>query len=284
MILKAAQVEFSYHSDPVWADIAFQVQSGEVIGIAGPNGSGKSTLMQVMSRALTPRYGQVTLDDRLIGDFSQPEIARRMAVVRQQETVAFDFTVRDVVLMGRLPYLKRFAKESAADIAAAEKAMQDVGILHLAERSIFKLSGGERQRVAIARALTQDTPILLLDEPTASLDIKYQVQTLELLQSLAAAMRIIVVVLHDLNLAAQYCDRMLLLHQGRIVKAGSPGEVLISDLIQKVYGIAVDVIPHPQTGRPVVIPLTKTMAAPCDRYNQKAGIDNRQTFKQAAMR
>ncbi|HHW08516.1 MAG TPA: heme ABC transporter ATP-binding protein [Firmicutes bacterium] len=269
MILNVAGVEFSYHADPVLSGIAFQAQSGEVIGIAGPNGSGKSTLIHVISRALAPRYGQVALDDQLINQLSQLELARRMAVVHQQESVAFDFTVRDVVLMGRLPYLKRFSKESAADMAMAEKAMSEVGIRHLAERSIFQLSGGERQRVAIARALTQDTPILLLDEPTASLDIKYQVQTLELLQALAASGRLIIVVLHDLNLAAQYCHRLLLLHQGRIVKAGPPAEVLQSDLIQEVYGIAVGVIPHPQTGRPVIIPLTKSTTSSNHRRSKE---------------
>lgn len=254
MEIKIAGVGFRYDAEPVLDSVDFTVSSGEMLGIVGPNGSGKSTLLQVMSKTLPPTAGAVLIAGESIGQIPRRRLARMMAVIRQHETVAFDFTVRDTVLMGRHPYLQRFSGESPADIAAAEAAMDLAGIKHLADRSLSRMSGGERQRVALARALAQDTQILLLDEPTSSLDIKYQVEVLSILRKLAAGGRTIAIVLHELNLASQYCDRLLLLSAGRIVRAGRPAEVLQEPVLQQVYGVHALVRAHPHTGRPVVLP------------------------------
>lgn len=254
MIIQVADICFRYDAHPVLQDVHFTANAGEVLGIVGPNGSGKSTLLKVMSKALTPHSGTILLNEEPINHYPRRRIAQLMAVIQQQETVAFDFTVYDVVLMGRHPHLSRFSNETTADLHIVESAMQQAGINHLAKRRISQLSGGERQRVALARALAQQTPVLLLDEPTSNLDLKYQVQTLSILRQLAASKHTIVVVLHELNLASQFCDHLLLLCAGSIVKAGTPAEVLQETLLQEVYGLPTLVTTHPHTGRPVVLP------------------------------
>jgi ABC-type cobalamin/Fe3+-siderophores transport system ATPase subunit len=252
--LEIWNLTFQYSDYPVLEEISFQVGSGRLVGLVGPNGSGKSTLLQLISRSLAPTKGQVLLDGTPIEKINRKELARMLSVVSQSETCAFDFTVAEVVQLGRLPYLGPFGKEKVNDGTHIQKAMQDADVVHLAQRRIFELSGGEYQRVALARTLAQATPIMLLDEPTSSLDVNYQIHVLQLLKRLTAAGRAVLISLHDLNLAAQFCDRLIMLHNSRIYAEGTPESVLTAETIQTVYGIQATVAPHPVTGRPYVYP------------------------------
>ncbi|MGI6609829.1 MAG: heme ABC transporter ATP-binding protein [Limnochordia bacterium] len=254
MIIQVGEITFGYNSHPVLTDVNFALHAGEIVGIVGPNGSGKSTLLGVISRALLPASGSVWVFGTPIQRLPRRDLARLMSVVRQQENVAFDFTVREVVTMGRSPYVGRLGRESPSDLEVVNAAMRIAEVEHLAARRVSELSGGEFQRVILARTLAQDTPVILLDEPTGSLDLKYQVQTLGLLQQLAKEGRSIIITMHDLTLAAQYCDRLLLLHEGRIRAAGTPAQILTPPLLEEVYELATVVIKHPVTGLPVVLP------------------------------
>jgi iron complex transport system ATP-binding protein len=252
--LVVQNLTFKYSDHPILEDISFQVDTGLLVGLVGPNGSGKSTLLQLINRSLVPSQGQVLLDGAPIDQINRRELARMLSVVSQQETCAFDFTVAEVVQLGRLPYLGPFGKETANDITLVQQAMQDADVAHLAQRPIFELSGGEFQRVALARTLAQDTPLVLLDEPTSNLDVNYQIQVLQLLKRLTAAGRAVLISLHDLNLASQFCDRLIMLYNGRIYAEGTPDAVLTPQNIQTVYGIQATVAPHPVTGQPYVYP------------------------------
>lgn len=253
-ILEVDRIRCGYTAAPVLEEVSFSLAPGELVAVIGPNGSGKSTLLRAVSRTLRPQSGEVRVEGREIYSATPQWVARRIAVVPQETRVDFAFTVREIVLMGRLPHLGRFATESATDFAIAREALQRTGVLKLEDRSILGISGGERQRVMIARALAQQTPILLLDEPTAHLDINYQIEIMRLVNTLRAdGARAILVVLHDLNLAAQFCDRLLLLHRGRIFADGPPERVLTRENVHLAYGADVLVRRHPQTGRPYVV-------------------------------
>lgn len=253
-ILSVNGLRCGYTAAPVLEDVSFSLDTGEFIGVIGPNGSGKSTLLRAISRALPPSAGEVLLDGQNLYAMPPRWAAQRMAVVPQDTRVEFSFSVLEIVLMGRMPHLRRFAAESTEDYALAREALQRTGTLHLAERSILSISGGERQRVMIARALAQQARVLLLDEPTAHLDINYQIEIMRLADSLRhEANHGMLIVLHDLNLAAQFCDRLLLLHRGRIYAAGSPSEVITRENIRQVYGADVLIRSHPESGRPYVV-------------------------------
>jgi iron complex transport system ATP-binding protein len=198
------------------------------------------------------------LGDREIHRLSPRERARQIAVVPQHAPAVFDFTALEVVLMGRSPHLPALGVESAHDVAVAREAMRRTGTEAFAGRSLGALSGGERQRVLLARALAQETPILLLDEPTAHLDVNFQIETLRLLRTLHAERGVTVLaVLHDLNLASLYCDRLIMLSSGRLAAEGPPNEVLTAERLDEVYGAAVWCEPHPTTGKPYVLPLIR---------------------------
>jgi len=253
MKVEIQDITFKYKSQKVLDDISLRISSGKFVGIIGPNGSGKSTFLKVLSRILRPVAGYVSLGEQPLEQFSQKELARTMAVVAQDTNAGYQFTVEDVVLMGRAPYLGRFQSESMADYEIVRQALQVTGCSHLRERSITELSGGERQRVMIARALAQQPKVLLLDEPTSHLDIGYQQEILDLVKRLCTTEGITVVaVLHDLNLAAYYCQELVLFHQGKIAACGLPTEVLTAENIEKVYGTRVLVSPHPVFGTPQV--------------------------------
>ncbi|MDH7571721.1 MAG: ABC transporter ATP-binding protein, partial [Armatimonadota bacterium] len=227
---------------------------GELVGIIGPNGSGKSSLIRSISRVLRPRAGRVLLEGRDV--YAEPArwVAQRMAVVPQDTRVEFGFTALEIVLMGRMPHLGRFSPEGPRDLELARQAMERTGTLQLAQRSILSLSGGERQRVMVARALAQQARVVLLDEPTAHLDLNFQVEILRLVDSLRReGGRAVLVVLHDLNLAAQFCDRLLLLHRARVEAEGTPEAVLTAETLRRVYGAEVLIRRHPETGRPYVV-------------------------------
>ncbi len=235
-------VHYSYEP-PQWAlhNVSFAIPSGRFCGIIGPNGSGKSTLLGCISGHLQPNHGEVTIGNRNVANLSVREIARRMALVQQQTSLAYDFTVGDIVLTGRNPYMKRWRGESAEDYAAMNAALETAGIMHLKDRLITSLSGGEWQMMILARALCQRADIMLLDEPVTGLDIKHQVSIMGTVRRLAKERGISVVcVLHDLNLALAYCDDIVLLKKGEVYATGVPGEVLRKANIESVYGTAVN--------------------------------------------
>jgi iron complex transport system ATP-binding protein len=223
------------------------------LGLLGANGAGKTSLLRIATRVLAPDEGAVRLFGRALGEFSRAELARQIALVPQRSEVPFPFAAVEIVRMGRAPHLGLLGFESRADVALAERAMEEVGIRELARRSILELSGGEQQLVALARGLVQATPILLLDEPTAFLDLRHRVQVLGLVRRLARAGRSVLVVSHDLGLAARYCDRLALLSGGRVLAAGPPAQVVTPAHLRAAFGIEASVFPAPD-GTPVVLP------------------------------
>jgi iron complex transport system ATP-binding protein len=209
--------------------------------LIGPNGSGKTSLLRTVYRVLRPDAGVIRLDGESVWELSARESARRMAVVPQESGGELDFTVREMVLMGRSPHKAWHERDSAADQAIVDRALRQVNLAELADRGFLTLSGGEKQRVIVARALAQEPRFLVLDEPTAHLDIHHQLEILALVRGLELTT---IAALHDLNLAAMYCDRLYLLHHGRIVASGAPPDVLTVDLIRDVYGVAAEVSLH----------------------------------------
>lgn len=256
--LTATEVTFGYPGQsPVLREVSVAVRPGEILGILGPNGSGKSTLLRLLSGWLAPQRGKVELWGRDLSRYKPRQVAKQIAVVPQETHVDFPFTVMQLVLMGRVPYLHGFAFESAADLASAQAAMDRVGVAHLRHRLVQELSGGERQRVVLARALAQDTPILLLDEPGAFLDLHHVVAIYDLLRDLADEGRAVVTVLHDLNLASLYCDRVALLRAGAVHCAGPPAQVITYRNVTEVYETEVYVDVNDLTGAVNVLPLSR---------------------------
>jgi iron complex transport system ATP-binding protein len=255
-LLPALSVEnasFSYSDTPVLFSISFAFLQGEFVGIIGPNGSGKSTLLRLIAGITHPTSGTIRLNGTSLGELSRREIARRVAVVPQETTFVFPFSVLEVVLMGRSPHLGRFGLESAADLDIARSAMEATDTWFLRDRTMEEVSGGEKQRIIVARALAQQPAILLLDEPTNALDIRHQVDIYQLLQRLHDESGLtIVLVSHDLNLSARACERLILLHNGRVCRDGNPEEVMESSLLSEVYGTDLDVHTDPTTSAPII--------------------------------
>jgi len=256
MRLVAEGVSVGYGGRAVVGPVDLRAESGEVVGLIGPNGAGKSTLLRGLTGVLPLISGRVLCDGQPLDSLSARERARRIAFVPQSEPTLFDFTVRDVVLMGRHPHVSARRGETAADHDAAARAMAATDTLHLAERSVTALSGGEHRRALIARALAQDAPIVVLDEPAAHLDIAHQSTVLTGLRRLAETRGVAVIAaVHELNLAAEFCHRLVLLSGGRVVAEGSPERVLTPEVIGAAYGARVCVTQSPATGRPLVVPL-----------------------------
>jgi iron complex transport system ATP-binding protein len=238
----------------VVSGIDLEVRAGELLGLVGPNGAGKSTLLRAATGIVPLAAGGVEIEGAPLRARSTREVARRVAVVQQLPEAPAGMTVHELVLLGRTPHLRLLARESARDAAIASEAMRRAGCEALAGRALGTLSGGQRRRAFIARALAQEPTILLLDEPTANLDPQAQAELCLLLRALAAEGVAVLVVVHDLTLAAAYCDRVALLHEGRVAALGPPREVLTEAQVQRVYGPLVAVIAHPRTGLPVVTP------------------------------
>ena len=254
--LTARAVSFAYRDGHGLAEVDFTVAAGELVGVLGPNGAGKSTLVKVLAGVRGPYRGSIrVLGDELAG-LRRRELARRVAVVPQETAAEVPFTVLEAALLGRHPHLSGLAFESARDVERALGALARVGADVLAHRPLAELSAGERQRVVVARALAQDTPVLLLDEPTSFLDLRYQVELFDLLRALAREGRAVVAVLHDLNLAAEYCDRVVLLANGRVAAAGPTAAALTYAHLTRVYGTEVYVDVNDLTGALVVTPLS----------------------------
>ncbi len=252
-MLRIENLSVSYNSREILHDISLSVQSGEILALIGPNGAGKSTLIRAASGVI-PFSGQVRTNGDTFHALTPIQRARYIAVVPQAISLPPAFTVWETVLMGRTPHLGFLGQTSRADEDLARRALERVHADDLAERRVGELSGGERQRILLARALCQSTPILLLDEPTAHLDLQYQVSLLELVQKLVREDDLAVLIaLHDLNLAARYADHVALMVAGRITALGSPREVLTPELISHAYCLPVDVVEHPLSGGPLVL-------------------------------
>lgn len=249
MKIEIAGVSAQYGTKPVLKDVSVTFAAGQVTGLIGPNGSGKSTLLKCIYRILKPSGGRILLGERELSTLSHRESARETAVLAQHHSAAFDFSVRDVVLMGRTPYKGITEGDSAEDVEIARRAMRETGVLSMERDSFARLSGGEQQRVMLARALTQETPCLILDEPTNHLDITYQLQIMDLI---AARRLTVIAAVHDLNIAAMYCDRIVALQEGRIIAEGTPDEVLTPALIERLYRVRASVFARAD-GRPAVV-------------------------------
>jgi iron complex transport system ATP-binding protein len=249
--LTIERLSVAYQRNFVLRDISLSARGGELLGVIGPNGAGKSTLLRTIAGTLAPTAGIVRLDGADLTQMAAIERARQVAVVPQGLRLPEAFTAAEIVLMGRNPHLPRFGGERPHDYEVAQQAMVQTATWALAERLVGTLSGGEQQRVLIARALAQEPRLLLLDEPTAHLDLKHQVATLKLARKLARAGLLVVVALHDLNLAAQYADRLALL-SGELLVCDLPANVLTPGWIRRAYGVAAMVTAHPVAGTPVV--------------------------------
>jgi ABC-type cobalamin/Fe3+-siderophores transport system ATPase subunit len=260
IVLHAADVSFAYdHRGAVVVDgVTLGVPRGAIVGLLGPNGSGKTTLLRLLSGTVTPVSGQVTIDGVALATLSRREMARRIAVVPQETHSAFDFNVLEIVLMGRYPHLGAFELEGADDVAIAREALTATGTLALESRRFGTLSGGEKQRVVIASALAQSSEILLLDEPTASLDLGFQFDIAKLLSRLNRERAVTMVVsTHDLNLAATMCTELVLLKSGRVLARGPTDRVLNAANVRALYGVDADVVRHPRAGHLTVVPLAR---------------------------
>ena len=257
MILRINDVSFRYSDRPVLQHISIQIRAGECIGLAGPNGSGKTTLLRLLARLLEPGSGSIEVDGQPLDKISRRQLARRIAYVPQDHHAGFAFSVLEVVLMGRTPFLNGFGFERPEDFAIAGRMMDLMDITHLRNHSVADLSGGERQRAFLARALAQQADILLLDEPNAHLDIAHQIAIFSILKSLRIEKQLTVIfVVHDLNLASLFGDRIALLHEGKLAALGASHEVLTEDTIADVFSTEVTVDRHPvmDTPRVTVIP------------------------------
>jgi len=243
---------------PVIADLTLAVEGGVFLGLIGPNGSGKSTLIRALAGVVPFRTGAIRLAGQSLSSLSRRQIARRVAVLPQDTSCAFAFTVREIVSMGRHPHLGRFQRPGRDDLRIVDEVMERTDVQQLASRSVLELSGGERQRVAVARALAQKPQVLLLDEPTSHLDLNHRIEVFDLLHQLNREEGLtLVCVTHDLNDAAEYCDRLLLLDRGRTMACGSPPAVLTPDLIRCAYGVQAAVEPAPGGVGLRIVPLSR---------------------------
>ena len=257
-LLDAERVAAGYGGRDVIADVSVAVTPGVLVGVIGPNGCGKTTLVRVLSGVLAPRHGVVRLGGRPLAEETRRTIARRVAVVAQDAPLVLGFTVLETVLMGRAAHLPPLAFPRAHDLAVARAALARLDLTALEARPLGALSGGERQRVLLARALAQEPDVLLLDEPTTHLDLRHQVGILDVVQQLCRERGVgALAVLHDLNLAALYCDRVVLLVDGRVAHAGRPEEVLTADRLAAAFQAVVHVGRDADTGLPIVLPLRR---------------------------
>lgn len=249
-------VSFSYLDGLVLQDVNLTIQNGEMVGLIGPNGSGKTTLLKLASGVLRPKQGRILLQGLSLDSLTRREVAQRVAVVPQQFHMPFAFTIEEMVLLGRTPFVNTLSGERESDRRAVRHAMQLIHIEHLEKRTFNELSGGERQKVILAMALAQQPKLLLLDEPTANLDINHRAEILELVRSLNLEQEVTVVAaMHDLNLAALYFDRLILLKEGAVFADGTPTEVLTEGIIQEVFSASVRIIQHPSANVPHVFVL-----------------------------
>jgi len=253
-LIEINNVCFSYDQE-VLKDININIERGKFYTILGPNGSGKTTLLRILSKSLNINKGEIFIDEKDLSQIKSKVLAKEMSVVLQSTEIEFDFSVQDIVLMGRTPHIPRFSSESEKDMEIAKDAMKMTNTWELRNNSINTLSGGERQRAVVARAIAQETGIILLDEPISHLDIHQQIKIMNQLKQLNKSKNItIIAVLHDLNIAAAYGDHMILMHDCGVYKDGIPEEVLTEDIIRAAYGLEVYITKNPKTGKTFVMP------------------------------
>jgi iron complex transport system ATP-binding protein len=250
LIIHATGVSVVLEHRTIINDVTIDILPGEVLALVGPNGAGKSTLLSVLSGDVSPDAGTVTMGGRSLGGIRHLELARLRSVLTQENQVSFPFTVEEVVEMGRSPWARTAERERDAEAIAEALTLTEVA--HLADRRYTSLSGGEKARVSLARVFAQTTPVIFLDEPTAALDLRHQEEVMRTARVLASEGRAVVIVVHDLSLAAAYADRVALIERGSLVALGSPAEVITEDVIAEVYGLRVEVLD--QNGRLVVVP------------------------------
>ncbi|MCF6460924.1 ABC transporter ATP-binding protein [Clostridium sp. Cult3] len=254
--LEIENLNFGYGTKNILKNVSFQVEEGEFISIIGPNGSGKSTLLKLLNNIYEPKSGTILIQGREIQDYKGKELARKVALVPQNTVIDYEFSVEDVVLMGRYPYLGRFEKEGPEDYSIVDEALKLTNTFYLKKRSINEISGGERQRVVVAKTLAQKPDIILLDEPTSHLDINHQIEILRLLKRLNRKHgTTIILVIHDINLANRYSDRILLLDKGQVLGIGKPSQVVNSYNIEKAYNLKVVVEKNKITDSIQITPL-----------------------------
>ena len=246
MKITTEQLQATLGGSHILKGVSIEVSDKDFVGIIGPNGSGKSTLLKSIYRVLTPQSGTVFLDGNALNSYKPKESARKMAVVAQHNYYNFEFSVQDVVLMGRTPHKKAMERDNADDYRIVREALEKVNMGGFAQRSFSTLSGGEQQRVILARALAQQTQCLILDEPTNHLDIKYQLQLMDIVRSLRLT---VVSAIHDLNIAAMYCNKLFVLQNGRIIAFGPPKQVLTREFIRQVYEVEAKLYTDPETGQ-----------------------------------
>lgn len=239
MNVSTENIRLSYDADEILKSVSLYAGNKEFVGLIGPNGSGKSTLLKCIYRVLNPGQGSIYLDEEPLQNMSYKASARKMAVVAQHNYYNFDFSVREVVLMGRSPHKRAMERDNALDYKIVDEALEKVGMSRFADRSFSTLSGGEQQRVILARALAQQTPCLVLDEPTNHLDITHQLQLLRIVKNLNVT---VISAIHDLNIAAMFCDRIYVLQNGKIVGSGSPDEVLTREMIRDIYQVDSEIV------------------------------------------
>ena len=246
-LLSATDVSMVFGGLKAVADFNMHIKYGELIGLIGPNGAGKSTLLKTMRGILAPLAGEISVMGQRIGDLPAKEFAKSAAYLQQHLEMTFDYSAREVVLSGRYPYLSWWRQEQAHDIAIAEACMAYTGVAELAEKPLQAMSGGQRQRVLLAKVLAQQTPVLFLDEPATGLDIIYQEEIFRFCRELCAAGKTVVLVAHELSLAARFCSRLLLIGRGALLADGLPREVLTAELLTRAYGAPVKVVENPLT-------------------------------------
>ncbi|MFO7637785.1 MAG: ABC transporter ATP-binding protein [bacterium] len=251
--IRVGGLSFGYPGRPLFSGFALEVPAGDCLGVIGPNGAGKSTLLRLLAGFLGPGSGRVEVGGRDIRAIGRTRLARLVSVVQQESRFAFGYTVEELVTMGRYPWLGRFQAPGPADRARVEAALGEMDLLELRRARVDEISGGERQRTVIARALVQDTPVMLLDEPGTHLDLRHLARLTGLLEALSERRRTVVMVSHDINLAASACHRLLLLDDGKAVALGPPAEVLTLERVRAAYGVEPVITRHPQSGRPVVL-------------------------------
>ncbi len=255
MILEVDSLSVKYGERLALKEISFQVRAGEILGVIGPNGAGKTTLIRALSGVLSPAAGKVRVAGQELAALKPHERARRVAVVPQARNLPPAFTGWELVLLGRTPHLNWLGQVSARDEQTVRQALERAQALDLADRRVGELSGGEQQRLLLARAIAQDAPLLLLDEPTAHLDLHHQISLLDQVSHLAHQENLgVVAALHDLNLVSRYADRVALLIDGELRALGAPAEVLLPDLLEQAYQIPLQVIHSPVSGRQVILP------------------------------
>jgi len=273
VLLSVNDVNFSYDSRQVLRAVSFALEAGAMVGLIGPNGSGKSTLIKVLSKVLRPTQGEIRFRGRDIAETPSAELARHVAVVSQEPTVAFSFTGLETVMAGRYPHIGRFGSETQRDFEIAHRAMAFTDTIHLSDRRIEEMSGGEKQRVFLARALAQEPELLLLDEPTTHLDINHQIEIMDLIRKLHKEQNLTVLsVTHDLNLAAEYFDTLLLLRDGSLVMEGAPSQVITDEVIREVYGADAVVSKNPRTGAPHLALVPRVAPATAQRKGVKVHV------------